>query len=289
MSAHQNTDELSINQALAWGYAQLIANKHISSDEARFEAQHLLCEVLQVNRAHLLTWPENRLTLPAQSQYENLIKQRKAGKPVAYILGYREFWGLKLAVTPETLIPRPDTEILVTEALKRITPKSEQLIDLGTGTGAIAIALAKENPKLNVIATDVHYPTLAVAKNNANLHQLKVSFVQCHWLEAFETLPKFDMIVSNPPYIETEDQHLQQGDLRYEPIRALASGHDGLDAIKQIIKQSYPRLKSKGWLLLEHGYNQAEAVRSLLSQEGFCHIETVKDYAQNDRVSLGQK
>ncbi|AEG31377.1 peptide chain release factor N(5)-glutamine methyltransferase [Thiomicrospira cyclica] len=289
MSAHQHTDELSINQALAWGYAQLIANKHISSDEARFEAQHLLCEVLKVNRAHILTWPENRLTQPAQSHYESLIKERKAGKPVAYILGYREFWGLKLGVTAETLIPRPDTEILVTEALKRITPKSKQLIDLGTGSGAIAIALAKENPKLIVIATDVHYPTLTVAKNNANLHQVKVSFIQCHWLEAFETLPKFDMIVSNPPYIETEDQYLQQGDLRYEPIRALASGDDGLDAIKQIIQESYPKLQSKGWLLLEHGYNQAEAVRSLLAQEGFCHIETIKDFAQHDRVSLGQK
>ena len=289
MTAHQSTDELSITQALAWGFEQLIANKHLSIEEARFEAQHLLCEVLQVNRAYLLTWPETPLTISAKAQYETLINERKTGKPVAYILGYREFWGLKLAVTPDTLIPRPDTEILVTEAIKRITPTTTKVLDLGTGTGAIAIALAKEIPHLKLVATDVHYPTLTVAKHNANLHQVNLSLLQCYWLEAFEVTPQFDMIVSNPPYIEAADQHLHQGDLRYEPIRALASGKDGLVAIKQIIDQSYSRLQPKGWLLLEHGFNQAETIRELLAKRGFRSISTVQDYSQLDRVTLGQK
>ncbi|SFR48707.1 release factor glutamine methyltransferase [Thiomicrospira sp. ALE5] len=283
---------MSISCALEWAQSKLLATQTLSNFEAKFEAEFLLTELLNVNRAHLIAWPESILSAENKAAYINAVNGRVSGQPIAYILGYREFWGLKLKTTPNTLIPRPDTEILVNETLKKITSETQRIIDLGTGTGAIAIALAKEtqgNQNLEIIATDLDSATLATAQHNALEHQASISLIQSDWLKPFSYSSQFDIVVSNPPYIEEDDQHLYKGDLRFEPIRALTSGHDGLTAITTIIKECQDRLKKDGWLLLEHGYAQGENIRSLLNSHGYKSIETIKDYANLDRVTIAQR
>ncbi|AHF01459.1 N5-glutamine S-adenosyl-L-methionine-dependent methyltransferase [Thiomicrospira aerophila AL3] len=280
---------MSISCALNWAQNRLARTNNLSSYEAKFEAEYLLTELLHVNRAHLIARPESTLPEPIKQAYTDAVNQRVMGKPIAYILGYREFWGLKLKTTPDTLIPRPDTETLVNETLKKITPQTQRLIDLGTGTGAIAIALATETENIEILATDLHFATLAIAKHNASEHQASISFIQSDWLQPFKSTQQFDIVVSNPPYIEENDQHLNQGDLRFEPPRALASGHDGLKAITTIIKQCQSRLKKDGWLLLEHGYTQGDQINALLDAHGYRSISTIKDYANLDRVTIGQR
>lgn len=259
----------------------------VPPDEATIEAQLLLMHVLNVNRAWLIAHATDLLQAVAANDFGKLVQRRLQGEPVAHILGSREFFGLTLKVTPDTLIPRPDTETLVEAALQKINGPM-RILDLGTGAGAIALAIARHAPQCEVIAVDASAAALSVATENAGALQLSnVKFLASNW---FAALPecKFDLIVSNPPYIENNDPHLQQGDLRFEPLSALASGADGLQDIRQIITQAPAYLNEGGRLMLEHGYNQAAAVQKLLNAHGFQGIQTIKDLGDNPRVTLGQ-
>jgi release factor glutamine methyltransferase len=264
------------------------ASAKLNSADAAFEAQLLLQHVLGVNRAWLIAHENDALEAINHAEFEALLKRRLNGEPIAYILGYREFYGLKLQVTADTLIPRPDTETLVEAALAK-TPQNQtsKILDLGTGTGAIALAIAHNCPQALVTAVDASVAALKIAQENAqSLAITNIEFLQSDWYSALKN-QKFDVIVSNPPYIAQNDAHLSQGDLRFEPTSALASGADGLDDIKQIIANAPKCLTPHGCLLLEHGYNQAEEVATLLKQSGFCEIETINDLGGNNRVTLG--
>jgi release factor glutamine methyltransferase len=261
----------------------------IDEDSAFFETSILLQHILKVNRAWLISHENEFLTPENKAIFEALVTKRMTGKPIAYILGEREFYGLRLKVTPDTLIPRPDTETLVDAALEKIpNNRSTTLLDLGTGTGAIALAIAKHRPLAHITAVDASESALKVAQQNAqNLSISNVTFLPSNW---FDALPNqvFDMIISNPPYIADHDPHLSQGDLRFEPRSALASGIDGLDDIRQIIDQASSHLKASGWLMLEHGYNQAERIANMLLQAEFIEVQHVQDLAGIQRVTLGQ-
>lgn len=253
---------------------------------ARIEVQTLLQTVLQVNRAYLITHPERQLDQTEQSLYNALLARRLQGEPIAYILGEREFFGLSFKVTPATLIPRPDTELLVELALEKMPPSS-RLLDLGTGSGAIALSLAHARPDAAITAVDASQDALDVAHENAlKLNIRNVRLLLSDW---FSALPdeRFDLIVSNPPYIVEDDAHLAQGDLRFEPDSALASGKDGLNDIRRIIAAAATHLTAKGWLMFEHGYDQAEKVRELLRQAGFEQVFSARDLSGIERVSGG--
>ena len=261
------------------------------SDSARLDAEILLAEVLHKERTFLRTWPEQILTPQQEQQFQQLIQRRREGEPIAYITGQQEFWSLELSVNTNTLIPRPETELLVEQAIE-IIPQHEcwKIMDLGTGSGAIALALAKERPVSQFIATDIHFPSLQLAQQNAIRHQVNnIRFVASHWLDAFKEELQLDMILSNPPYIMSDDPHLSQGDVRFEPRRALTSGPTGLDDIQQIIQQAFIRLKPGGWLLIEHGYHQADEVSLLMQKQGFISIKNLRDHANQPRLSLCQK
>ena len=264
------------------------ASTLLNNDEAAFEAQLFLQHVLNVNRAWLIAHANDALQPNIHAGFHALLARRLRGEPIAYILGYREFYGLKLKVTPDTLIPRPDTETLVDAALEKIPADyHSSVLDLGTGTGAIALAIAKNRPAANVTALDFSEAALEVARlNAATLHITNITFIKSNWLGALEQ-QVFDLIVSNPPYIEQTDAHLNQGDLRFEPLTALASGEDGLDDIRTIIQQAKIHLKPHGWLILEHGYNQAEHVADLLRGAGFMSIHHALDLAGIRRVTMG--
>lgn len=279
----------SIKQILSASEASLIAANNSSTQEAKFEAQLLLQNVLQVNRAWLIVHEQEELPADAGKKFTALLTRRLQGEPIAYILGSREFYGLDLIVTCDTLIPRPDTETLVEAALAKIANNAtDQILDLGTGTGAIALAIAKNRPLAHIIAVDSSEAALSVARKNCQtLGILNVEFRLSAWFAALDG-KKFDLIVSNPPYIEQDDIHLTQGDLRFEPRSALASGQDGLDDIRQIIDNCLVYLKPQGWLMLEHGYNQAESVADLMAENGLVNIETLKDFGNNDRVTLAK-
>jgi release factor glutamine methyltransferase len=264
------------------------ATNRLSGDEAALEAQLLLQHVLNVNRAWLIAHQNDALQPNTHAAYRALINRRVNGEPIAYILGVREFYGLNLKITPATLIPRPDTETLVDTALAKIPlQKNSTICDLGTGTGAIALAIAKHRPHAFVTAIDASQAALDVAVENAqNLEIPNINFVLSDWFSVLKD-ERFDFIVSNPPYIEANDTHLTQGDLPWEPISALASGQDGLSDIRKIIHQAPQHLNPQGWLLLEHGYNQAEQVAALLKQAGFTEISHSQDLAGINRVTLG--
>ena len=272
----------TVSEALDWATEQLS-----ESDDARLDSQVLLAYTLNVSRTWLFTWPDKALDGATLTAFNALIEERKSGTPIAYITGYRDFWSLRLKVTPDTLIPRADTELLVETALTlKNVEKPCDVIDLGTGTGAIALSLANECPSWRITATDINPETLAVAKENAQSLELTVSFKESAWFDAISD--RFDLIISNPPYIESDDPHLQQGDLRFEPAGALASGKDGLDDIRRLVQHALKHLKKDGYLLLEHGYQQAEAVRSLMAEAGYIDIETHQDIEDRDRVTLGK-
>ena len=272
----------TVSEALDWATEQLS-----ESDDARLDSQVLLAYALNVSRTWLFTWPDKALDGATLTAFNALIEERKSGTPIAYITGYRDFWSLRLKVTPDTLIPRADTELLVETALTlKNVEKPCDVIDLGTGTGAIALSLANECPSWRITATDINPKTLAVAKENATTLELAVSFKESAWFDAIND--RYDIVISNPPYIESDDPHLQQGDLRFEPADALASGKDGLDDIRRLVQQALKHLKKDGYLLLEHGYQQAEAVRSLMAKAGYIDIETHQDIEDRDRVSLGK-
>lgn len=260
----------------------------LSSESAKIDTELLLAFCLNKNTTFLLTWPEQTLTQAQQIQFESLLKLRHAGHPIAHLIGFKEFWGLNFKVTPDTLIPRPDTEILVETALEKTKNQQEgAMLDLGTGTGAIICALKSERPNAKAMATDFDQAALEVAQTNAKLLRLEIDFLQGSWFEPVLER-KFNCIVSNPPYIEQNDQHLQQGDVRFDPITALTSGHDGLDDLTTIIAQAPSYLVPDGWLLVEHGYNQAEAVAELMKQAGLQSVELIYDYGNNPRVTCGQ-
>ncbi len=252
----------------------------------RLEAELLLVHVLGKPRSWLVAHADDVLDDATAAVFASLIERRTGGEPVAYITGHRGFWTLDLDVTPATLIPRPETELLVELALERMTPRS-RVADLGTGSGAIALALARESAAASVVASDASADALAVARRNADKHGIaNVRFVHGDWLTPLAG-EQFDVIVSNPPYIEAHDPHLEQGDLRFEPASALASGNDGLDDIRRIVDAARAHLTPGGWLMMEHGWNQGEAVRALLVQAGYTQVFTAQDLEQRDRVSGG--
>lgn len=269
--------------------AQNALTNALEASEAKLEAQLLMQHALTVNRAWLIAHENDTLQPETHSQFEALLNRRLTGEPIAYILGYREFYGLKLNVTPDTLIPRADTETLVEAALAKISSQEKaQILDLGTGSGAIALAIAINRPHAQVTAIDASQAALNIAIENAkNLSIGNVEIILSCWFDALQHA-KFNVIVSNPPYIERYDAHLNQGDLRFEPPSALASGDDGLDDIRTIVNKSLIHLTPQGWLMLEHGYNQANAVADLMAQAGLVDIETIKDLGGNDRVTIGK-
>ncbi|MFC4819285.1 peptide chain release factor N(5)-glutamine methyltransferase [Dokdonella ginsengisoli] len=272
----------TVRQLLADGAAAL------AGEDARFEAELLLAQVLGRTRAWLFAWPEFEPDEDRCAAYAQLVGARRAGQPVAYLTGRREFWSLDLAVSPDVLIPRAETELLVELALAKIAPEDAAAVaDLGTGSGAIALALARERPRARVLATDASAQALAVARANAQRLGIDVEFAQGDWCAALGER-RFDVIVSNPPYIEAADPHLARGDLRFEPAAALASGADGLDAIRTIAAGARERLRGGGWLLLEHGYDQGSRVRDLLSAHGYVAVSTQRDVEDRERVTLGQ-
>jgi release factor glutamine methyltransferase len=255
---------------------------------SRIEIQCLLQYVLGVQRAFLLAHPEQILNDAQLLAFDALLERRRRGEPIAHLLGEREFFGLNLKVTPATLIPRPDTELIVELALDRILQAQPlRVLDMGTGSGAIALAIAKNKPNVEVVAVDASLEALAVAMENARTLDIhNVSFMQSDWFSALDG-QRFELIVSNPPYIASDDIHLSQGDLRFEPLSALASGADGLDDIRRIISAAPQHLTLSGWLLLEHGFDQAESVRDLLTQRGFVEVFSEKDIAGIERVTGG--
>ncbi len=267
---------------------QLSAEFSSCSDSPQLDAQLLLCHVLARPRSYLYTWPEQTLDTAQQAQLQQLASRRRRGEPIAHILGEREFWSLSLKVTADTLIPRPETELLVEAALARIPDNAPWAIaDLGTGSGAIALAIASERPLCRITAVDKSQAALAVAEDNAGRLGLRnIHFVHGNWFEPLYGR-EFAMIVSNPPYIEAADPHLGQGDVRFEPRDALASGADGLDDLREIIAHAPQHLSPPGWLLLEHGYHQGEAVLALLRAQGFAATETLTDLQGHDRVATG--
>lgn len=257
------------------------------SDSARLDVEVILSWVLGKDRSFLFTWPEHQLSCEQLEQFERAFARRKAGEPVAHITGEREFWSLSLLTDASTLIPRPDTECLVELALARLPKTSPRILDLGTGTGAIALALASERADAEVMAVDVVDSAVALARKNAERLQIaNIEIKQSHWFSAVNG--RFDVIVSNPPYIDADDEHLQQGDVRFEPLSALVAEKQGLADLQLIVEQAPAYLNEGGWLLMEHGWQQGEAVRHLLLEKGYTDVATEQDFGGNDRVSLGR-
>ncbi len=256
---------------------------------ASIEVRTLLQAVLQVNHAYLLSHPEYQLNEEQYARFSAWFERRLSGEPIAYILGEREFFGLNFRVTPATLIPRPETELLVELALQRISPQGNcRVLDMGTGSGAIALSIAHERPNAEVVAVDASEAALEITQLNVQQLKLKnVQLIHGNWFAALQG-ERFDVIVSNPPYIAADDTHLTQGDLRFEPRSALASGTDGLEDIRHICAHAKDYLHADGWLLFEHGYNQAESVRALLKLSGFSDVFSAQDLAGIERVSGGK-
>ena len=256
------------------------------SPSAALDAALLLCHVLGKPRSYLFTWPERELSTAQQADFTSLLGRRVAGEPVAHLIGEREFFGHLFRVTADTLIPRPDTETLVEKALSLDVPAEARVVDLGTGTGAIGVSLTLARPDWHVTLVDLSEAALQVAADNAHRLGAAVTCLQGSWLSP---CPRpFDLIVSNPPYIEESDHHLDEGDVRFEPRSALVAPNNGLADLAAITQQAAGKLVAGGWLLLEHGFEQGEAVRTLLTQAGFVQVGTAQDLGGNDRVSFGQ-
>ncbi|MGN4997925.1 peptide chain release factor N(5)-glutamine methyltransferase [Aeromonas sp. 61P] len=261
-------------------------------ESPRADADVLLCHLLGCRRSYLMTWPERELDAVQQATLQGWLVRRLNGEPIAHLVGEREFWSLPLKVSSATLIPRPDTEVLVEQALTRIPQGPCAVLDLGTGTGAIALALKSERPELDVWAVDRMVDAAALARENSAALGLPIEVRDGSWFEPLgepdrDNTPRFAVIVSNPPYIDGADPHLEQGDVRFEPRSALVADDAGLADIRHIVDHAPAYLLPDGWLLLEHGWDQGEAVRQLLRDGGYREVATVRDYGDNDRVTLG--
>jgi len=274
------------------------ASSHLNQSESpRLDAEILLAHALGKSREFLVTWPEIDLSESEQHTFLHLLGQRALGQPIAYLLGKKAFWDFDLTVNSDVLIPRPETELLVELALEHLDTSKHLLADLGTGSGAIALALAKERPEWQLVATDSSEAALKVAKLNAeNLRLDNIELRQGSWCEALKggknsenSNEKYDAIISNPPYIDKTDVHLSQGDVRFEPVQALVAEEQGLADLRQIATQVLEKLKPDAILMLEHGYQQAEAVRQLLEQSGYNDIQTHKDLAGLERVTMARR
>lgn len=275
--------QITIEQALAM-------STDIQSETPELDAQLLLAHVLQVEPSYFRTWPEKSLSVEQSQTYRRLLQERLEGRPVAHLTGNRGFWTLDLNVNESTLIPRPDTECLVEVALDLLANvEAASVLDLGTGSGAIALALASEQRNWTVLGSDLESDAVLLARSNAAKHQIKnVNFVQGSWFEPIDKDAQFDLIVSNPPYIDENDVHLSRGDVRYEPLSALVAAEHGLSDIKLIVNSARSHLKKGAWLMLEHGYDQGDDVRRILSQFDYESIETRQDYGSNDRFTIGR-
>lgn len=276
-------DSPTIQDALQWARSELTC-----SDSASLDARVLLCHCLQVSAVYLHTWPEKLLDENTWQQYQDLILKRVQGLPVAYLTGTRDFWTLSLAVSEHTLIPRPETELLVETALSLFDDTPIDALDLGTGTGAIALALASERQSWTVTGVDRIEQSVELARLNARQNNLEhVCFFASNWFDAIDQ-HRYSLIISNPPYVEPHSPYLTQGDVRFEPLSALTAEDQGLADLRKIISQASQYLVDSGWLLLEHGHAQGQVVRDLMQQAGFMGINTLKDLAGLDRVTLGQ-
>lgn len=276
---------LTLSEWLAAAYLQL---QKAGIDNARQEADYLLGHLLQKNSAYFYAYPEVELQAKQLEQLEVWLKERITGKPLAWILGEWEFWGLTLQVSPATLIPRADTERLVELALDLTLKPKARVLDLGTGTGAIALAIKSERPDWQVDAVDFKLDAVSLARKNARQLQLDIRVWQSDWWQ--QVPPQtYDLILSNPPYIHPDDPHLSQGDLRFEPKTALVGGEDGLQAYRELLTPIQNRLVTGGYLLVEHGYDQAAAVAALFSLANLRDVKTYTDYLEQPRVTLGCK
>ena len=283
--------QFCISEALNWAKAQLSAHGVSDDglhDSTAIDSKVLVAASIQQEVVYLHTWPEKRLTDSQQKKLEDYVNLRILGHPVAHIIGYRDFWSLRLNVSPATLIPRPETELLVEIALNLQLNKQAKVLDLGTGTGAIALALASEHPNWQITGVDKSDEAISLAQENAALNGFEqVTFKQSDWFSALEN-QQFELIVSNPPYIEKDHQLLELGDVRFEPSSALTSGADGLDDIRKIVSQSQSYLVKEGWLVIEHGYQQRDAVSKILKSCSFRHIRCELDLNALPRVTLAQ-
>ncbi|HDR2706662.1 TPA: peptide chain release factor N(5)-glutamine methyltransferase [Enterobacter mori] len=258
------------------------------SESPKRDAEILLEHVTGKSRTYLLAFGETLLTAEQEAQLAALLARRKTGEPVAHLVGEREFWSLPLYVSAATLIPRPDTECLVEQALARLPTAACSILDLGTGTGAIALALATERPDCTVTAVDVMPDAVTLAQRNVERLGLgNVTVLQSSWFTALENR-LFALIVSNPPYIDEHDPHLAQGDVRFEPLTALVAANEGLADLDHIVTTSRQHLLPGGWLLVEHGWTQRNAVRALFTNAGYREVATCRDYGGNERLTLGQ-
>ena len=278
------------NATLSIGALLAQAAARFGTDSARLEAEILLAACLDKPRSYLHAWPERQIEPRQRDRFAALISRRAAGEPVAYLLERREFWSLPLTVTPDTLIPRPESETLVALALEKMPVDDVlRIADLGTGCGAIALSIARERPRSEVIATDISQPALTVARiNAARLGLGNVRFVAGTWCRALAAAA-FDFILSNPPYVTETDPHLREGDVRYEPRTALAAGPDGMDELREIVTCARDRLRRDGWLIVEHGYDQGEKVMRLLQAQGYREVSDHADAAGISRVTMGRR
>ncbi|HXZ92578.1 MAG TPA: peptide chain release factor N(5)-glutamine methyltransferase [Burkholderiales bacterium] len=264
--------------------AQALAASGLESREARL----LLAEATGFSQASVLAHPERELEAGAEARFVDWAARRRAGAPVAYLLGKREFYGLSLAVNPAVLIPRPETELLVELSLARLGPQvAARVLDLGAGSGALALAIKRHRPRARVIAVEADLSAMQVAARNAARLGLEIELRHGHWFEPVRG-ERFDLVVSNPPYVAENDPHLEQGDLRFEPKSALVAGADGLDALRAIAAGAAAHLEAGGWLLLEHGEGQDAAVRSLLAAGGLDEVASWPDLAGIARVTGGR-
>ncbi len=271
----------TIKHQLEWATAVLYS----ISCSAALDSEVLLAHCLQKNRSYLLTWPERELTAEQLEQFHELVRKRLQPQPVAYLIGSREFYSMDLNTTSDTLVPRPETELLVESVLDLIVDlTAPKILELGTGTGAISLAIKKHASQSDIVATDISEAALQVARSNALKHHLDIGLIESDWYQAL--IPaKFDIIVSNPPYIASDDPYLSQGDLPAEPIQALCSGKTGLEALSVIIQGGRDYLNDNGWILLEHGYDQEQAVTDIFKQYGYHEISTLRDFNDLPRVT----
>ncbi|QYJ96810.1 peptide chain release factor N(5)-glutamine methyltransferase [Shewanella alkalitolerans] len=274
----------TLAQALEWASTRL----QNVSDSAKLDAEVMLLHIIHKQRSYLYTWPDERLTSEQVTEYKQMVGRRELGTPIAHIVGEREFWSLPFMVNPTTLIPRPDTEILVETALNLPLAENAKVLDLGTGTGAIALSLAFERSHWQITAVDKVLEAVALAKaNRDNLKLPQVEVLQSDWFDAINRYD-FNLIVSNPPYIDEEDEHLSQGDVRFEPHSALTAGEHGYADLFYIAEAARDYLAPGGYLLLEHGFGQALTVRDKMIELGYEAVATVRDFGSNDRCTLGR-